>query len=304
MTDGKLTILSLGAGVQSSTLALMGMHDAIPYHIDAAIFADTRAEPAEVYRWLEFLEKTLPFPVHRVTRGDLFKDSLERRVSRKGVSYWKVGVPVFIRNADGGRGKLMRKCTAEYKIREILKCSRRLADKGVIRRWMNRHGVHRERVPVPEGHAWRWHVPEVARADPLVYSLIGISVDEIQRVKPSREPWIEHRHPLVDAGLSRAYCLKWMEHHGYPRPPRSACVFCPYHDDAEWAHMKREDPASFQAACEWEEAAAAAAACEITRGRPFLHSSLMPLPLVRFKEVKEATSSSGFSEECEGMCGV
>jgi 3'-phosphoadenosine 5'-phosphosulfate sulfotransferase (PAPS reductase)/FAD synthetase len=59
--------LSLGAGVQSSTLALMAARGEIGPMPKAAIFADTQAEPESVYRWLDWLEKQLPFPVHRVT---------------------------------------------------------------------------------------------------------------------------------------------------------------------------------------------------------------------------------------------
>jgi hypothetical protein len=47
--------LSLGAGVQSSTLALMAAHGEITPMPVAAIFADTQAEPASVYRWLDWL---------------------------------------------------------------------------------------------------------------------------------------------------------------------------------------------------------------------------------------------------------
>lgn len=62
-------IISLGAGVQSSTLALMAVHGEITPMPDAAIFADTQAEPQSVYKWLDWLEMQLPFPVHRVTKG-------------------------------------------------------------------------------------------------------------------------------------------------------------------------------------------------------------------------------------------
>lgn len=50
-------ILSLGAGVQSSTLALMAARGEVPGFpkLDCAIFADTQDEPASVYRWLEWL---------------------------------------------------------------------------------------------------------------------------------------------------------------------------------------------------------------------------------------------------------
>ena len=49
-----LRVLSLGAGVQSSTLALMIEKGEIPM-VEAAIFADTGGEPAVVYKWLDWL---------------------------------------------------------------------------------------------------------------------------------------------------------------------------------------------------------------------------------------------------------
>ena len=55
-----LRILSLGAGVQSSTLALMIEKGEIPM-VDAAIFADVGAEPKKVIKWLDFLKKKFLF---------------------------------------------------------------------------------------------------------------------------------------------------------------------------------------------------------------------------------------------------
>lgn len=59
-------IISLGAGVQSSTMALMAAAGEITPMPDCAIFADTQAEPKSVYKWLDWLEGQLPFPVIRV----------------------------------------------------------------------------------------------------------------------------------------------------------------------------------------------------------------------------------------------
>ena len=66
-----LTVISLGAGVQSSVMALMAAHGEITPMPDCAIFADTQAEPTRVYEWLSWLETQLPFPVHKVTKGSL-----------------------------------------------------------------------------------------------------------------------------------------------------------------------------------------------------------------------------------------
>ena len=43
-----LTVISLGAGVQSSVMALMAAHGEITPMPDCAIFADTQAEPTRV----------------------------------------------------------------------------------------------------------------------------------------------------------------------------------------------------------------------------------------------------------------
>ena len=69
--------LSLGAGVQSSTLALMIAHGELE-PVEAAIFADTGWEPRKVYEWLDWLEQQLPFPVYRVQHGNLRSDTLAR----------------------------------------------------------------------------------------------------------------------------------------------------------------------------------------------------------------------------------
>ena len=66
-----LNVLSLGAGVQSTVMALMAGGGEIKPMPDCAIFADTQFEPQGVYEHLDWLETQLPFPVHRVTEGNL-----------------------------------------------------------------------------------------------------------------------------------------------------------------------------------------------------------------------------------------
>jgi DNA-binding transcriptional LysR family regulator len=46
---------------------------------DGAIFADIQAEPASVYKWLDWLETQLPFPLYRVTKGSLSEAALALR---------------------------------------------------------------------------------------------------------------------------------------------------------------------------------------------------------------------------------
>ena len=58
-----LVVISLGAGVQSSTMALMAANGELPKP-DCAIFADTGNEPKAVYTYLDFLKKILPYPIY------------------------------------------------------------------------------------------------------------------------------------------------------------------------------------------------------------------------------------------------
>lgn len=274
--------LSLGAGVQSSTIALMAAHGEITPMPDAAIFADTQAEPASVYRWLDWLEKELPFPVHRVSRGDLTEESLTIRERKDKTGYWsKSLVPAFIENKDGTRGLMGRQCTFNYKVQQLEKASRRL---GQIKR---------------------------GQKEITVTQWIGISWDEIQRIKPARVPWAQHRWPLVELRMGRRDCLKWMKAHGYPEPPRSACIYCPFHSDQEWRKLRDEEPEEFQKAVEFEKnLQAVKQKTERKKGVPFLHPSMVPLDQVDFRTDIERgqlalwLDEQSFGNDCEGMCGV
>jgi len=113
MSDS-IHILSLGAGVQSSTLALMAAVGEVTPMPKAAIFADTQAEPASVYKWLDWLEGRLPFPVRRVTKGSLEEMALSVRTSATGKRYTKHGVPAFLLDA---RGKAEFERAAQWEVR-------------------------------------------------------------------------------------------------------------------------------------------------------------------------------------------
>ena len=119
--------LSLGAGVQSSTLALMYATGELTPMPAAAIFADTQAEPQSVYDYLDWLESVVPFPVHRVTKGSLTEASLKQKVTKDGRKYSQVNIPFWTKNVDGTLGKIPhRSCTADYKIKPIHKKLREL----------------------------------------------------------------------------------------------------------------------------------------------------------------------------------
>src|SRR4051794_37218529 len=78
--EPRLRILSLGAGVQSTTVLLLALCGEFPHRLDCAIFADTGWEPKGVYehlQWLEGKAKEGGIPVHRVSAGNLKQDLLD-----------------------------------------------------------------------------------------------------------------------------------------------------------------------------------------------------------------------------------
>ena len=141
---------------------------------------------------------------------------------------------------------------------------------------------------------------------PVVVSWIGISADEMLRMKPAREPWIETRWPLIERRISRRGCLDWMREHGYPEPPRSACTFCPFHSKAEWRRMQREDPASFTDAISFDrEARALRLTSDMWQSECFIHRSLQPLDEVDLRnDVDHGQQAFGWLDECGGHCRV
>lgn len=268
--------LSLGAGVQSSTMALMAAHGEITPMPDAAIFADTQAEPASVYRWLDWLEKKLPFPVHRVTAGNLAEAGLDTRASVKGSRYFKTSIPFYTLSSDGSSGRIMaRSCTQDYKVAPIRREIKRLA------------AVKRNERSI------------------VACSWIGISLDEIQRAKPPRDKWLDHRWPLIEMRITRLGCLDWMKAKSYPEPPRSACTFCPFHSDKEWRHLKLNDPDGFAEAVQFDHAIRHARDSESNlKSTPYVHRSLKPLDEVDLRNDEDHGQLLLWQDECTGMCGV
>lgn len=89
-----LRALSLGAGLQSTTMALMAAHGENGPMPDYAIFADTGWEPTAVYDHLAWLmsPNVLPFLIHIVSAGNI-RDQL--MAAGEG-SRW-ASVPAFTR---------------------------------------------------------------------------------------------------------------------------------------------------------------------------------------------------------------
>ena len=273
-----MRVLNLGAGVQSTTVYLMGVRGEL--HVDCAVFADTQEEPAAVYRHLEWLRSLNGPPIHVVSRGRL-GDDLVKGQNTAGRRF--ATIPAFT-YAAGKRGQVRRQCTSEYKIRPI---------EQFIRRQL--FGL-RPKQRLPRGVT--------------VVQMYGISADEASRARRiqermARTPALKPEFPLLERGMTRADCLRWLAAFGVPHTvSRSACVFCPYKSNAEWARLKAEDAEGWRRAVEIDEALRqeGAAARRGLEGTLYLHPSCQPLAQIDFASAGDRPL--GFAVECSGMCGV
>lgn len=108
---------------------------------------------------------------------------------------------------------------------------------------------------------------------------MGMSLDEIERLKTDDPKWIHNHYPLVyDVPLRRHECLLQIERFGLPRPPKSACKICPHLNNEEWLELREDDPEDFREAVALDREVRA----NDKQGGVFLHSSLVPLDQVDF----------------------
>lgn len=311
-------IISLGAGVQSSCMAMMAAKEMLSPMPVAAIFADTQAEPKSVYTWLDWLEKQLPFPVIRVTQGSLERDTLVLHERKDKTGHWiHSGIPHYSINSDGSKGHGPRQCTHDYKITPIMKQVRSMVISKMTQ-WRRDHKdavkeiaawnkavrlARRQKAfpPMRQRAAW-----DELQSDPLVIQWIGISTDEASRMKESKLGYIKNIWPLIEGEISRKQCLEWFTLNNLPKPPRSACVFCPYHSDKEWLRLKTEEPDEFERAVRFEREYQRLKVQTVSKKGffPYLHDSRTPLDQVDFRTEQQRGQEMLFNNECEGMCGV
>jgi hypothetical protein len=293
MSEPTLRLLSLGAGVQSTTLALLAVEGVLPKP-DAAVFADTGNEPAAVYDHLARLEQILDtagIPTHRVSVGHIVADTLMLLDNTRHLlarpAGWFASMPLYVQSEPGpcqrcattgrvpdpdkpgatkkcgrcrgtgwddGKGQLPRQCTADYKLDAVKAQTRALLT-----------GSPHARVPASKwAEAW-----------------IGFSTDEVGRVKPSDVRYQRLRHPLLDLRMSRKDCQRWLDTHGWPNVPKSACVVCPLHGNRMWRDMRDNRPVEWELAVAFDrqlrDLSVYTHGRSATRGQVYLHRSRVPL---------------------------
>jgi sarcosine oxidase delta subunit len=228
--------------------------------VDVAIHADTTHEASGTY---SFAERWTPWLEERGVRV-VTVISKQAQPIQMVTTQW-TDIPAFTTVPDNPKGgQLRRQCTGSWKVNGL-------------RQWLqaNRNGQRIE----------QW---------------LGISLDEFQRMKDSDVKYITHRWPLIERRMTRWDCQRYLETNGLEVPPKSACVFCPYHNQAAWRELKAEGGADWQKAVEVDEA--------IRKVRPpydlFIHPARIPLTDIDLRSEQDKGQLSLWDAECSGICGV
>lgn len=237
--SGRTQFWSNGGGVQSAAIAVLILTGRLP-RPDLIAISDTERERSSVWLYAD-----------QVVNPALAKAGLEIvRVPKSAFAkedLWEnwgneeepqLLMPVYIKNATEGRLRAL--CSSRWKRR-------------VMQRWLRSKGVE-------QCDAW-----------------LGMSLDEMRRVRLSGQEWYQFRYPLIfDVPMRRSECVHLVKEYGWPAAPRSACWMCPNRDDEQWLEMKKDWPEDFQKAVDLER--------ELWKRRPdfFLHRSLIPIDQIDF----------------------
>ncbi|MGQ4484265.1 hypothetical protein ACN6LM_002593 [Streptomyces sp. SAS_281] len=220
--------------------------------VDYAIFADTGWEPRAVYKHLDRLEREIAapagIPVLRVSTGNIRDDALDPH-------HRFASMPLYILNRNGKAGMTRRQCTGEYKIKPIKKQVRALL-----------------------GYPYPARIPR----EVFVEQWVGISTDEFHRAKDADVKYMRNRHPLIDLGWSRTDCIRYLSSLDLADTPKSSCLGCPFHGNAQWRHIRDTSPEEWADVVEFDAAirqgnARANASGNRLLGQAFLHRSRIPL---------------------------
>jgi len=239
-----MKILSCGAGMQSTALALMSCEKKMlmakmsrrnvqgqlslfsdePYPevpiYDCIIFCNLGYEAPWVYRQVDFIRRAcaraeIPFVV---LDTHLYDDYISNFGKSRVVSvpFWTIG-------EDGRKAKLRRNCTIDKKILAIQKYVR----------WEllgYAKGQHLKAEDI-QGHEMH----------------IGFSWEERRRMFDSYNPMFVNRFPLVDMGAERPDNYKYILEKWGLETRASACCICPFHQNYFFKFLKENHEEEYNA---------------------------------------------------------
>lgn len=211
---------SFGGGRQSTAALVLAAQGKLD--VDLFVFANVGndSENPDTLEYVEHYAK--PFAAaHGIELVEVqrkFKDGRDPSLYQY-VLHEKRGVAIPMRMADtGAPGR--RKCTTSWKIEVIARYLKR--DCGWPSPWQQLLGIawdesHRMRDPETVDDLGYWRV-----------------------------------YPLCDMRITTADCLQIVRDAGLPRPPKSSCWFCPFHDLSAWRRLRLTKPELFDRAVDLE----------------------------------------------------
>ena len=257
-----MKIISLGLGIQSTAMYLMSSLGLIN-RADYAIFADPDAELPDTYNLWEDLnvwqKENNGIPLIKKKKS-IYKDLINGY--KKNIRVAKIPA-----HTSSG-GILLRQCTGEYKINVVIQEIRKL------------HKLKKNQHMKPT-EIW-----------------LGISMDEIQRMKISQLYNVKYKYPLINKKLTRSDCYHVLEKNNFFNVKKSSCTFCPYHNNQSWKNIKSNYPKEWDKAVKLDKTIRDSTQYNI-KDKLYLHSSKQPLDKAYLQE------DQGELFMCEeGYCGI
>ena len=307
-----MRVFSYGGGVQSTAALVLAAQGEIDYQ--TFLFSNVGAD-SEHPATLDYVhDYAIPY-AHK--QGLALLELHKRNTEGEIVTLYSyltkpegssIAIPVRM-NRSGAPGR--RICTYDWKIAVVDRWCRQNSSPGSIQSMKEAFLLHYG-IQKIDKETCKHMVSEVqsffAEHEPVEVGL-GISLDEMQRVKPNVDVktlyWKVNRHPLifeVPRPLTRQDCMNIITRAGLPIPPKSACWFCPFHRLSTWQRMRKDEPVLF-----WK-----AAALEKFLNERRAHRGLDEVWLTRLHVPLERATTAyeqevlfeTEDEECEGYCFV
>jgi len=217
LNERKSSFISYGGGIQ--TFAMLVLVEKGKVQTDEVIFADTGAEHYETYDHIEHTVRPL--------------------CERLGIDFTTVKMKKMVTERETGEKKIASSLV------DVIELRKRIPS--LKNRWCTEYSKI-----APIKMYLREKQKEARYKKPAV-ALIGISVDEWQRMHKPHLSEYTVSYPLIDLKLTRSDCISLIKASGYPLPPKSGCYFCPFQNVVQWRKLYDTERDKFNYSMKLEE---------------------------------------------------